>query len=40
MDAGAQVLLSAQLGGKDIFGYFLGYKKVTGKTLQECFCTN
>ncbi|MDQ7799339.1 MAG: hypothetical protein RDU76_10440 [Candidatus Edwardsbacteria bacterium] len=40
MDAGAQVLLSAQLGGQDFFGYFLGHKKVIGTTLQECFCTN
>jgi hypothetical protein len=29
MNAGAQALLSAELGGEDFFGYFLGHKKVT-----------
>jgi hypothetical protein len=29
MNAGAQALLSAKLGGKDFFGYFLSHKKVT-----------
>jgi len=29
MIAGAQALRSAQLGGKDFFGYFLSHKKVT-----------
>jgi hypothetical protein len=29
MNAGAQALLSAKLGGEDFFGYFLSHKKVT-----------
>ncbi|MBU1356816.1 MAG: hypothetical protein KJ620_09640 [Candidatus Edwardsbacteria bacterium] len=29
MNAGAQALLSAELGGEDFFGYFLSHKKVT-----------
>jgi hypothetical protein len=34
MIAGAQALRSAQLGGKDFFGYFLGHKKVTFVVFQ------
>jgi len=29
VNAGANALPTAQLGGKDFFGYFLGHKKVT-----------
>jgi len=33
MNAGANALPAAQLGGCDFFGYFLGHKKVT--TLRQ-----
>ena len=29
MNAEANAILTAQLGGKDLFGYFLSHKKVT-----------